>query len=150
MQNPPPNPPGYSPDYTNMPPVSTPRPPGGGGGKTSMGLDENVAGMLCYLTMFVCGLGIIVSLIFFLVEKNSRFVRFHAMQALLLVAVGIAINFVIGFIAAVIGSTIAFGLQSIIGLIFLVVWILCAVKAYQGQMYKLPAIGDIAQNIAGS
>ena len=148
MQNPPPNPPNYGSSYGGTPPP-TYGAGGGGGGKTSMGLDENVAAMLCYLTMPLCALGIIVSLIFFLVEKGSRFVRFHAMQSLLLVAAGIVINVVIRFIAATISSAMALGLQSIILLVFLILWVLCAVKAYQGQAYKVPVVGDVAENIAG-
>ena len=66
MQNPPPN---YPP----------PPPPGGGGvGKSSTGLDANVAALLSYILTWLTGL------IFFLIEKESRFVRFHAMQAILL------------------------------------------------------------------
>src|SRR5436189_6138303 len=61
----------------------TPGPTDAPGGKASIGMDANLASMLCYLTMICCGLGIIVSLIFFIVEKTNRLVRFHAMQALL-------------------------------------------------------------------
>src|SRR6266852_704869 len=77
--------------------MSTPYQEGGApsdapGGKTSVGLDANLASMLCYLTMICCGLGIIISLIFFIVEKTNRLLRFHAMQALLFGGVWIVIG----------------------------------------------------------
>src|SRR5204863_2745959 len=77
-------------------PFEPPSPTDAPGGKTSVGMDANLASMLCYLTMICCGLGIIVSLIFFIIEKTNRLLRFHAMQALLFggvwVVLGIALR----------------------------------------------------------
>src|SRR5437762_11908084 len=67
-------------------------PSGAPGGKTGVGLDANVASMLCYLTMICCGLGIILSLVFFIIEKTNRLLRFHAMQALLFGAVWVVLG----------------------------------------------------------
>jgi uncharacterized membrane protein len=154
---PPPPQPGYGapppPPYGAPPPPFTP-PGGGPGGKTSLGLDENVAAMLCYLTMICCGLGIIVSLVFFLTEKTSRFVRFHAMQGLLFGGLWVAIGIVFAILSRLlmvadmgILTLGLLGIRVVIGLVLLVLLILAAVKAFQHQMYKLPVIGDIAENI---
>ncbi len=157
MQNPPPNQ-QYGTPYSNTTSGGpmTPTPGGPGGGKTSMGLDANVAAGLCYATMFVCLLGIIISLVFFFTEKTNKFVRFHAMQALLLVGAGIILRIAVailglilyqiglGFVATLLGI-----LMGIVGLLLLVVLIITMIKAFQGQMYKIPVLGDIAENIAG-
>jgi uncharacterized membrane protein len=155
-QYPPPPQPGYGAPPPPPPPFT---PPGGGagpGGKTSLGLDENVAAMLCYLTMFCCGLGIIVSLIFFVTEKTSRFVRFHALQGLLFgglwIVLGIFFRILYTLLSmadmGILGLGLA-GVQLIIVLVLVVFLILAAVKAYQRQIYKLPVIGDIAENMIG-
>jgi len=141
-----------SPYQEGAPPSDAP------GGKTSMGLDANVASMICYLTMFCCGLGIIVSLVFFLIEKTSRLLRFHAMQALLFgcffVVLGIVFRILQVFVAVALGDMLGglggLGLwivQVLIALILAIPLILAAIKAYQGQYYKLPIIGNIAWNI---
>ncbi len=115
--------------------------------KTSTGLDANVAALLAYVLTWVTGL------VFFLIEKENRFVRFHAMQAILfgvsffalyiaLAIVTTTIGFVSGILAALVGL-----IGLLIPLLFLVGWILCMVKAFQGEMFKLPVIGDMAANI---
>src|SRR5436190_14790220 len=71
------------------------------GGKTSIGMDANLASMLCYLTMICCGLGIVISLVFFLIEKTSRLLRFHAMQALLYGGVWIVVGIVFRILSMV-------------------------------------------------
>ncbi len=162
MQNPPPpNQGGYG--YGNQygapppPPPSGMPPPTGGGGKTSLGgLDQNMAAMLCYLTMICCGLGIIVSLVFFITEKTSRFVRFHALQALFLAGLSIALSIVFSILQVILVSAdlgvVALGLgiiRLLIGLALLGVCILCGIKANQNQMFKLPVLGDLAEKAAG-
>jgi len=97
--------------------------------KTSTGLDENVASLLCYLGGWITGL------IFFLIEKDNKTVRFHAMQSLITFG---AVNVLI-FIPLV-------GL--IVGLVSLILWILLMIKAYQGEKFKLPLVGDIAEKQA--
>ena len=127
-------------------------------GKTSIGIDANLAAMLCYLTMICCGLGIVVSLVFFIIEKTSRLVRFHAMQGLLFggvwIVVGIAFKVLSVLVDVALGDTLGFmafwGLllvRVLVALFLLIFLILAAVKSYQGQYYKLPIIGNIAWNI---
>jgi len=132
-------------------------PPSAPGGQTSVGLDANVASMLCYLTMICCGLGIIVSLVFFIIEKTNRLLRFHAMQALLFGGVWVVLGIALKILTSILsigdldlGLLIFWGMLLVrlaIGLVLLIFLILAAIKAYQGQYYKLPILGDIAWNI---
>src|ERR671912_198862 len=57
-------------------------PSGAPGGKTSLGLDSNVGAMLCYIANFLCCLGVILSIVFLVTEKENSFVKFHAIQSL--------------------------------------------------------------------
>jgi len=125
-------------------------------GKSALGLDGNVAAALGY----PIGIIAIISLI---MEKENRFVKFHALQSLLLhvgavvvmIALWIlsAILLVGGAAAAAATDSGAFGgligmLFGLIWLVFVVVYLLglimSAVKAYQGNMFKLPIIGGMA------
>jgi uncharacterized membrane protein len=129
-------------------------PSGAPGGKTSLGLDSNVGAMLCYIANFLCCLGVILSIVFLVTEKENRFVKFHAVQALFLVAVYVVLAIVVQVLSmflAVAGLDfiaifVSWGLWLVLGFIFLVVWILAGIKAYGGQWYKLPFIGDLAWN----
>jgi uncharacterized membrane protein len=133
-------------------------PPEAPGGKASIGMDANLASMLCYLTMICCGLGIILSLVFFLIEKTSRLLRFHAMQALLYggvwIVVGIGFRILSMITDIALGDAVGFvafwGLllvRVLVALVLLAFLIMAAIKAYQGQYYKLPILGNIAWNI---
>lgn len=137
------------------PPAPQPEAPGG---TASIGMDANLASMLCYLTMICCGLGIILSLVFFLIEKTSRLLRFHAMQALLYGGVWIVVGIgfrVLSMVADIaLGDAIGFAafwglllVRVLVALVLLAFLILAAIKAYQGQYYKLPILGNIAWNI---
>jgi uncharacterized membrane protein len=102
--------------------------------KTSTGMNQNVAGLLCYLAGWITGL------IFFLLEKENRFVRFHAMQSIITFGSLSVLFIVIGFMPFV-----NLVLIPILALLQLVLWIILMVKAYQGELFKLPMIGDIAE-----
>ena len=140
--------------YETPPPDPTAAP----GGTTSIGMNANLASMLCYLTMICCGLGIILSLVFFIMEKTNRLLRFHAMQALLYggvwIVVGIAFRILSMITDIALGDTVGFvafwGLLLVrifVALVLLIFLILAAIKAYQGQYYKLPILGNIAWGI---
>jgi uncharacterized membrane protein len=106
--------------------------------KTSMGLEENIAGALCYI------LGWITGIVFFLMEKENRFVRFHAMQSIvtfLPLTIIIWIIQVLFFWVPVVGSAIL----SLIWILTLILWLVLMIKAYQGELYKLPIVGDFAE-----
>ncbi|MFA5801642.1 MAG: DUF4870 domain-containing protein [Thermoleophilia bacterium] len=118
-----------------------------GNDKSSTGLEPNVAALLAYLFGWVGGL------VFFLIEKDNMYVRFHAMQSILLTGLLVALFIVVQIftiILAFVSSALALIgslLWLVIGLGGLGIWILMMVKAYQGEAYKLPFIGDIAENI---
>jgi uncharacterized membrane protein len=97
---------------------------------TSTGLNQNVAGLLCYLVGWVTGL------IFFLIEKENKFVRFHAIQSMITFGGLTILLMVVGYIPFI---------GMILVLLQLVLWILLMVKAYQGEQFKLPVIGDLAE-----
>ena len=142
MQNPPPV------QTSNTPPVQV--------AKSSTGLDENVAALLSYVMTWVTGL------IFFLMEKESRLVRFHAMQAILLGAAAIVIGvglWVVWVVLLIIVAQIADVLPMLLNLVFfllmiafylglLIAWILCMVKTYQKQYFKLPVFGNFAEKFS--
>jgi Predicted membrane protein len=119
-------------------PVSTP----------TSGLDSNVAGLLCYLFGWVSGL------IFLLLDKRP-FVRFHAAQSigLSIGAVAIAIAFwVITAILTVITGGLGVFLSLLFPLIVLGIFLLmivCMVKAFKNEKFKLPVIGNIVEKMVG-
>jgi uncharacterized membrane protein len=99
----------------------------------STGLESNVAAALCY------SLGLVTGLLFLVLEKDDKFVRYHAVQSILFNIVAIAMPTVLAI--------------SIIGIIFIpiwwiasvVIWIILMIKAYQGERMSLPIIGEIAK-----
>ncbi len=142
MQNPPPV------QMSSQPPVQV--------AKSSTGLDENIAALLSYIFGWVSGL------VFFLIEKDSRLVRFHAMQSLLfnvvIAVVGIALWIVLFFVL-LIAAQISGVLTTLLSLVSILVWVLflicifgglifCLVKAFQGQYFKLPVIGNFAEKFS--
>lgn len=111
--------------------------------KSSTGMDENVAGLLSYLFWWVTGI------IFFVIEKDSKFVRYHAMQSIVVfgaisvaqIILGIlAVIPYIGFIFAIIGW--------LVWVLGIVLWIILMVNAYQGKKIKMPWAGDVAEKHA--
>lgn len=97
--------------------------------KTSTGLEENVAGLLCYLFGWVSGL------VFLLIETESRFVRFHAIQSIIISGLFFILGMLFFWIPFI--GWIAWG-------VFLALWIVLMYKAYQGTMYKIIIAGDLA------
>jgi uncharacterized membrane protein len=105
--------------------------------KTSTGLEENVAGLLCYV------LGWITGLVFFLIEKDNKFVRFHAMQSIIVFGTLTVASIVISWIPFI-GWVICW----LISILAVVLWIVLMIKAFQGEKYKLPWAGDMAEKAA--
>ena len=102
--------------------------------KTSVGMQENIAAMLSYLAWWVTGL------VFFLLEKENQFVRFHAMQSIIVFGFIWIVVTVIGVIP-ILGWAIA----GMLGFVGFILWIILMVKAYQGEKYKVPWAGDLAE-----
>jgi len=102
--------------------------------KSSTGLDENIAGLLCYLFGWITGL------VFLLIEKDSKFVKFHAIQSIVVFGALSVVAIVVSWIP-LLGSV----LGGLLGILGLVLWIILMIKAYQGARFKLPIAGDIAE-----
>jgi uncharacterized membrane protein len=121
-------------------------------GKTALGLDANVGAALCYINICL-PIGLVYSIIVLVTEKSNRLVRFHAFQSLLLLAaliiVGFIFGLVLGFMAAAMNSTvIPLGFNGLFSLVVLGLSIFMAMKGYNGEMFKLPVIGDMAEKWA--
>ena len=140
----------------NQPPVQMSSQPPVQAAKSSTGLDENIAALLSYVFGWLSGL------IFFLIEKDSRLVRFHAMQSLLFngvfAVIAIAL-WVVLFVVFMVASQISGVLTTLLSLVSVLVWIvfsiailvgwvMCLVKAFQGQYFKLPVIGNFAEKFS--
>ena len=102
--------------------------------KTSTGLQENVAGLLAYVAWWVSGI------VFLLLEPDNKFVRFHAIQSIIVFGAITLVAMVLGFMP-VIGGFISW----VIWALGVALWIVLMVKAYQGVKYKLPISGDLAE-----
>ena len=100
------------------------------------GLDEKVAGLLCYMPF---GIGFIVSIIFYFIDKRN-FVRFHALQSIILSLV----LFVVYIVLAII-PFLGWIVMGLVGLGAFILWIVLMLKAYQGEKWKLPYIGNLAE-----
>jgi uncharacterized membrane protein len=118
--------------------ISTPKKTG-----ATTGLEPNVAGLLCYL------LGWITGLIFILLEKENRYVRFHALQSIITFgAISVAMIVLSVFEWVPYLGDVFFVFRILLGILAFVLWIVLMVKAYQGDKYKLPVAGDLAEQHA--
>ncbi len=125
-------------------------------GKTALGLDNNVGALICYLGNLVCSLGLIYSIIVLVTDKTNKLPRFHAFQSILLSVVGVVVGFglqIIGglFAAMDVGilSLLLLPIMLIFALAMLAAFIFAAIKAFQGEVYKLPIIGNFADQWSG-
>lgn len=103
-------------------------------GKTSTGMQANVAALLSYL------LGFITGIIFYVIEKENKFVRFHAMQSIVVFGAFFVVMMVLNFI-----PIIGWVINILLWVAELILWVLLMIKAYQGEHFKLPIAGDIAE-----
>ena len=115
----------------------------------TFGLDENIASALCYV------LGWLTGIIFLLVEKDNKTVRFHAMQSILtflpLMILGWFLSAIVAAMTFGAGYYGAFGVWSILGLIGtlifiieIILWLVLMYKAYMGEKFMVPIAGAIA------
>ena len=116
---------------------------------TSTGLQANLAGLLCYI------LGWITGLIFFFIEKENKFIRFHAVQSIIVFGGLTVLSIVVSilqiifmFILTPLAVLLGF-VSTIIFLVGLALWILLMLKAYQNQTYKLPFLGEYSEKYSG-
>ena len=101
---------------------------------TVLGVTENLEGLLCY------ALGWVTGLVFLLLEQKNAFVRFHALQSLVTFLGLFIITLVIGFVP-VLGVLV----NLLLWLLSIALWIVLMVKAYKGERYKLPVVGDFVE-----
>ncbi len=113
----------------------------------SQGLQENVAGLLCYLP----GPGWIIALVLFLIEKRS-FVKFHAAQSLIMhvgmIICGVALGIFMGILHMLHIFFLGLLLYPLLWLAIILLLIFLMYKAYLNEKYKLPIIGDFAEGLA--
>jgi uncharacterized membrane protein len=102
--------------------------------KTALGIDENIEGLLCYV------LGWITGIVFLVLEKENKFVRFHAMQSLATFLVLFIILVIIGMI-----PFIGWVISILISIFMLILWLFLMYKAFKGERYKLPIVGEFAE-----
>lgn len=100
--------------------------------------NEKLMGAVAYLGWWVTGL------ILLLVEKKNSFVRFHAMQSVVLFG-AITLLFVVFGIVPIIGWIVGLLISPVIWLVAFVLWLVLMWKAYNGEKYKLPYFGDLAE-----
>ncbi len=105
--------------------------------ETSVGLSANVAGLLCYVGLWISGI------VFLVIEKKSKFVKFHAWQSIMTFGVLTVASLVLGWI-----PIIGLVFDWIIGILGLVLWIVLMIQAGTGKMWKLPWVGNWAERQA--
>ena len=106
--------------------------------KTSLDLDQNMAGLLCYIGGWITGI------IFLVLEKKNKFVRFHALQSLLTFLPLSVLAWLLGWI-----PFIGWALAALVWILVLILWLILMFKAYRGEKYKLPFVGDVAEKEIG-
>jgi uncharacterized membrane protein len=131
-------------------------------GKSVFDMDANLVALLCYIANFVCYLGFVLSIITIIQDKNNKLARFHAWQSILLfvaplvlvivwvifAAVGVFIDAAIGIPIFSILSMLLYAVLLLTGLAALVGMIIAAIKAYNGELFKLPVIGGFADRFS--
>ena len=104
---------------------------------TALGIDENLEGALCYF------LGFLTGVLFLILEKDNKFIRFHAMQSIALFIPLFMIGFILSF------TFVLLVLVPLLWLLEFALWIFMMYKAYNKEMYKLPIVGDFAAKQVG-
>jgi uncharacterized membrane protein len=142
----PPPPPPSQPYAQAGPGVPPPAPAAAGAG-----MADNVAGLLCYI------FGLVSGVLFLVIEpyNKNKFVRFHAFQSIFLNVAVIALSIVFGIFSGIMLAALPWSVwwlwhlvTTVVWLAFLALWVVMMVKAYQGQRFKLPIIGDLAEKQA--
>jgi uncharacterized membrane protein len=112
--------------------------------KTSLGLEENAEAALCYFGVWITGL------IFYFIDDKNKFIRFHALQSVLVFLPLTILAWVFGgFFGVLSYGPGYFGLISwLFWVLVVILWIILMIKAYQMQKFKLPIVGDLAEKHA--
>jgi uncharacterized membrane protein len=129
-------------------------------GKSALGLDANIVAGLCYVGNLVCYLGLILSIVTVVTDKVNKLARFHAFQSIFLSIGGIVVGvlyMVVGAVGYALDQAIGYPIFSlllwllvlVLGLAIFVCVIIAAIKGFQGQIFKLPIIGNLADKYSG-
>ncbi len=117
--------------------------------ESSTGMSANVAGLLCYVALWVTGI------VFVVLEKKSKFVKFHAWQSIMTFGVLTVVQIILSIIGTIAWTTFSLGLwrfANVLGIIVWVIvvglWIVLMILAYQGKMWKVPGAGNWAEKQA--
>ena len=108
-----------------------------------IGISENAASAISYFTFFPAALFLLVS-----PYKNSGSVRLHAWQSMLLFIAAFVVQIVFGAIALLtifLGSVV---LVYVLSLVWIVVWLICVIRAMNGKRFRVPLLGSIAEKLA--
>jgi len=111
-----------------------------------IGISENAASAISYFTFFPAALFLLVS-----PYKNSGSVRFHAWQSMLLFIAAFVMEIVFGAIALLtifLGSVVLVYVLRALSLVWIVVWLICVIRAMNGKRFKVPLLGGIAEKLA--
>jgi uncharacterized membrane protein len=111
--------------------------------KTSLGLEENVEAALCYLGVWITGL------LFYFIDDKNKFIRFHALQSVLVFLPLTILAWIFGGAFGLLhfdhGWYFLWWISWIFWILVVILWLILMIKAYQMQKIKLPVIGDIAE-----
>jgi uncharacterized membrane protein len=136
----------------SVPPLPPPTGPGGPPlGSSNLGIAPNLGGLLCYVP---CCIGLIFSVVVAIAEKQSRFLRFHAFQSLLLHGAAIALGLVLSLLATILGqissffALLLFPIQLAVGVGLLGLTIFLMIKAYNNEQWEIPQLGPLARSWA--
>lgn len=116
------------------------------GTTSSTGLAPNVAAALSYL------FGIITGVVFFVLEKDNRFVRFHAMQSIVVSAAFIILGIVLSIFSMIplLGWILGALASMVVGIVALILWLVLMFKAFQGEEWEVPVLGKYARQYSGA
>ncbi|MDP2743441.1 MAG: DUF4870 domain-containing protein [Dehalococcoidia bacterium] len=104
----------------------------------TVNLEPNLAGLLCYLGIWMTGI------VFLILEQKRPFVRFHAIQSIIVFGVLFIAMFILGSIPFV-----GWFFGVLLGTLMFVLWVVLMVKAYRGELFKVPLAGDVAEKASG-
>jgi uncharacterized membrane protein len=116
---------------------------------TSTGIEPNIAAALSYM------LGLVTGVIFLVLEKDNRYVRFHAAQSIatsvIIIIVSIGISMLSGILVfiPVLGWLAVLILTLGLSIGTFILWVLLMIKAYQGEEWELPVAGGFARKMIG-
>ncbi len=135
---------------------------------SSLGMEANIAVLIAYLGGIVIGwipwfsyIAFLIPLIIFILEKNSKFVRFHAVQSFILSIIGLVMGFLLSLISRLIAPLFfssspdaALSIMSavsftgvLISLVILLIAIIAVINAFQYKKCRLPLLGDLADKM---